>query len=460
MSSSVFHQGPLHAVVLAAGRGQRMAGTLPKVLQPLAGQPLVAHVAATLRTLQPHDLVVVAGVHREAIAATLPDEIRIVIQPEPQGTGDAARVGLDGLNGPGIALVALADVPLVTVQSHRQAMQAAAGGALALLTTTPPDPTGYGRIVRDAQGEVQAIVEERVADAQQKCIAEIFVGGLAAPAARLQDWLGRLQPHHGEYFLTDVVALARHDGVPVVAVAIPPEEACGINDLAQLAHAERIMQRRIAQDLMGRGVRLADPARLDVRGQVTTGRNVVLDVGVVLEGEVHLEDDVRIGPYVVIRDSTIGAGSTILPFSHVEGAVLHQNVRVGPMARLRPGSRLHDGVRVGNFVEIKAATLHNHVQANHLSYLGDAEVGAATNIGAGTITCNYDGHTKHRTVIGERVFVGSGTELVAPVSLGDASTIAAGSTVTHDVPAESLCVARTRQRLIPGWARRTRRRKG
>ena len=460
MSSSVFRQDPLHVVVLAAGRGQRMAGTLPKVLQPLAGQPLVAHVVATLRTLQPHDLVVVAGVHREAIAATLPADARIVIQPEPLGTGDAARVGLDGLESPGIALVALADVPLVMAQSHRQAMQAAAGGALALLTTTPPDPTGYGRIVRDAHDQVQAIVEERVADAQQKCIAEIFVGGLAAPAALLQDWLGRLQPPHGEYLLTDVVALARHDGVPVVAVAIPPEEACGINDMAQLAHAERIMQRRIVQDLMRRGVRLADPERLDVRGQVTTGRNVVLDVGVVLEGEVHLEDDVRIGPYVVIRDSTIGAGSTILPFSHVEGAVLHQNVRVGPMARLRPGARLHDGVRVGNFVEVKAATLHNHVQANHLSYLGDAEVGAATNIGAGTITCNYDGHTKHRTVIGERVFVGSGTELVAPVSLGDASTIAAGSTVTHDVPAESLCVARTRQRLIPGWARRTRRRKG
>ena len=438
-----------------------MAGTLPKVLQPLAGQPLVAHVVATLQALQPHDLVVVTGVHREAIAAALPAEVQLVTQPEPRGTGDAARVGLDRLeHPPGIALIALADVPLVTSQSHRQAIQAAADGALALLTTTPPDPTGYGRIVRDAHDQVQAIVEERMADARHKAIGEIFVGGLVAPAARLQDWLGRLQSHHGEYLLTDAVALARRDGVPVIAVAIPPEEACGINDLVQLAHAERIMQQRIAQDLMRRGVRLADPGRLDVRGRVTTGRNVMLDVGVILEGKVHLEDDVHIGPYVVIRDSTIGAGSTILPFSHVDGAVLHQGVRVGPMARLRPGTRLHDGVRVGNFVEIKAAILHDHVAANHLSYLGDAEVGAATNIGAGTITCNYDGHAKHRTVIGEGVFVGSGTELVAPVSLGDSSTIAAGSTVTHDVPAESLCVARTRQRLIPGWARRLTRRKG
>lgn len=437
-----------------------MVGTLPKVLQPLAGQPLVAHVVTTLQTLQPHDLVVVAGIHREAIAATLPAQARIVIQPEPRGTGDAARVGLESLEATGVALVALADVPLITASSHRQAVHAAASGAVALLTATLPNPTGYGRIVRHTHGEVQAIIEERAADARHKAIGEIFVGGLAAPAALLVNWLERLEPQQGEYLLTGVVALARHDGVPVVAIAVPAEEACGINDLAQLAHAERIMQRRIAQELMQRGVRLADPARLDVRGHVTTGHNVTLDVGVVLEGQVRLEDDVHIGPYVVIRDSIIGAGSTILPFSHVEGAVLHQGVRVGPMARLRPGATLCDGVRVGNFVEIKATILHERVSANHLSYLGDAVVGAASNIGAGTITCNYDGHAKHRTTIGERVFVGSGTELVAPVTLGDESTIAAGSTVTHDVPAASLCVARTRQRIIPGWARRALRRKG
>ena len=437
-----------------------MAGALPKVLQPLAGQPLVAHVVTTLETLQPHDLVVVAGLHKEAIAAALPSQARIVIQPEPRGTGDAARVGLEGLEATGVALIALADVPLITAASHRQAVHAAASGAVALLTATLPNPTGYGRIVRHTHGEVRAIIEERAADPRQKTIDEIFVGGLAAPAALLLDWLERLEPQQGEYLLTDVVALARHDGIPVVAIAIPAEEACGVNDQTQLAHAERIMQRRIAQELMQRGVRLADPARLDVRGQVTTGRNVTLDVGVVLEGQVRLEDDVHIGPYVVIRDSIIGAGSTILPFSLVEEATLQQGVRVGPMARLRPGTTLGDGVKVGNFVEIKASILHQQVSANHLSYIGDAVVGAASNIGAGTITCNYDGRTKHRTTIGERVFVGSGTELVAPVTLGDEATIAAGSTVTHDVPAASLCVARTRQRIIPGWARRALRRKG
>jgi len=347
------------------------------------------------------------------------------------------------------------DVPLVRTQTLAE-LVVAAGDHLGILTVHLADPSGYGRILRDASGQVQAIVEERDADAAQRRINEVNTGILVAPTAQLVRWLAGLSNENAqrEYYLTDVVAAARREGVPVAATAASDaEESLGVNSRAQLAQLERIVQRRAAEALLEGGVTLADPARLDVRGSMNVGTDVFIDVGCVFEGEVHLADGVRVGPYCVLRDCQIGAGTTVHAFCHLEGAVIGAGALVGPYARLRPGARLEDGVHIGNFVEVKAAHLERGTKANHLAYVGDAHVGPNSNIGAGTIFANYDGANKHHTEVGANVHVGSNSVLVAPVRVGDGATIGAGSTVLREVPGGTLTVARARQVTIEGWQR-------
>ncbi|WP_185265865.1 bifunctional UDP-N-acetylglucosamine diphosphorylase/glucosamine-1-phosphate N-acetyltransferase GlmU [Halopseudomonas xiamenensis] len=450
----------LHVVILAAGQGTRMRSALPKVLHPVAGKPMLEHVIDSARALLPQGIHVVIGHGAERVRQTLnAADLNWVLQSEQLGTGHAVAQALPHISGADQVLVLYGDVPLLQVETLKGLVQQAGNQALGMLTVVMQDPTGYGRIIRDQAGQVQAIVEQKDASAEQLLINEGNTGIMVLPGSQAAGWLSSLSNNNaqGEYYLTDVVALAVSQAVPVqVAQAGDELEVMGANNRQQLSVLERGWQRREAERLMIQGASLADPARLDVRGEVTIGRDISIDVNVVLEGRVVIEDDVVIESNCVIRDSVIKAGSVIKAFSHLDGAEVGADCDVGPYARLRPGTVLHTGAKVGNFVETKKTVLGAGSKINHLSYVGDAEVGKGANIGAGTITCNYDGVNKFVTRIGDGAFIGSNTALVAPVAVGNQATTAAGSTITQDIPDATLGVARARQRNVEGWKRPTR----
>ncbi len=456
---------------MAAGKGTRMKSKLPKVLHLLAGRALLQHVLDTAAELSARQVVVISGHGAAEVEAAVTVAIGSAsgfkldfVRQEPQlGTGHAVQQALPALRDDGIALVLSGDVPLIRADTLQHLIAACGGDKLALLTIDFSDPTGYGRILRSGE-VVQAIVEQKDASAKQRAITEVYSGIMAVPARHLKSWLARLDNKNvqGEYYLTDVVKFAVADGVPVVAHKISDAlQVAGINSPAQLAELERACQRRTAEQLMRQGVRLADPARLDVRGTLQCGQDVSIDVNCVFEGLVKLADDVRIGANCVISNATIGAGAVIHPFTHIEGGKagikdfveVGAGALVGPFARLRAGAKLGAEVHVGNFVEIKNSTLAQGAKANHLAYLGDATVGERVNFGAGSITANYDGAFKHRTIIEADVHIGSNCVLIAPVTLGAGGTVGGGSTLSKDTPAGALSVARARQVSIPNWKR-------
>ena len=446
----------LDIVILAAGQGTRMRSALPKVLHPVAGKAMLGHVIDTARLLKPQGIHVVIGhgaeLVRERLAA---DDLNFVLQSEQLGTGHAVAQALPALSAERV-LILYGDVPLIEVETLQRLLQQVSEQQLGLLTVNLNDPTGYGRIVRDEQGVVKAIVEHKDASAEQRLIREGNTGILAVPGKKLGDWLGRLSNSNaqGEYYLTDVIAMAVTDGLVVATEQAADEmEVLGANDRIQLSQLERHYQYRAARRLMVQGVTLIDPARFDLRGEATVGRDVSIDINVILEGQVVIEDGVQIGPNCVIKNSILRKGAIVKANSHLEGAEVGEGADCGPFARLRPGSVLGAKAHVGNFVELKNAKLGEGAKAGHLSYLGDAEIGARTNIGAGTITCNYDGANKFKTVLGEDVFIGSNSALVAPVTLGDRATTGAGSVITVDVPDNTLAVGRAKQRNIEGWKR-------
>ncbi len=447
----------MNIVVLAAGAGKRMRSALPKVLHPLAGRPLLSHVIETARMLSPTRIVVVVGHGGDAVqqAVAAPD-IRFAVQHEQLGTGHAVQQALPLLDPAQPTLVLYGDVPLTKTSTLKRLVDAAVDGRYGLLTVTLDDPHGYGRIVRDPAGYVVRIVEQKDATLEELRIAEINTGIVVTPTAQLAMWLGSLKNDNaqGEFYLTDVVERAIEAGFDVVTTQPDEEwETLGVNSKAQLAELERIHQRNVADALLQAGVTLADPARLDVRGALNCGRDVSIDVNCVFEGQVTLGDEVSVGAHCVLRNATIGAGTRIEPFTHIDGATVGERTVLGPYARLRPGAALADEVHIGNFVEVKNAGLGQGSKANHLSYIGDADVGARVNIGAGTITCNYDGANKHRTVIEDDVFVGSDTQLVAPVRVGRGVTIAAGTTVWKDVPQDTLVLNDKTQRTRTDYVR-------
>lgn len=446
----------MNVVILAAGKGKRMHSNLPKVLHPLAGRPLLGHVLDTARSLSPESLCVVVGhggeVVRQAVAA--PD-VQFGEQSPQLGTGHAVQQALPYLGQGSHTLVLYGDVPLVQASTLKRLLAAAQDG-LAVLTVALDNPQGYGRILRNPAGQVTAIVEEKDANDAQRAIQEVNTGIMAIPTAHLADWLGALSNNNaqGEYYLTDLIGLAVAQGVPVrTAHPEGPWEVLGVNSKTQLAELERILQGRIAAQLLEAGVRLTDPARLDVRGELVCGRDVAIDVGCVFEGRVVLEEAVEVGPYCVLKNVTVAAGARIAAFSHLDSAQVGPDAVVGPYARLRPGTTLAAGAHVGNFVELKNTTLGAGSKANHLAYVGDATVGARVNIGAGTITCNYDGVNKFRTVIEDDAFIGSDTQLVAPVTVGRGATLGAGTTLTKDAPPDTLTISRAKQLAVPGWQR-------
>ncbi|WP_339463275.1 bifunctional UDP-N-acetylglucosamine diphosphorylase/glucosamine-1-phosphate N-acetyltransferase GlmU [Pseudomonas sp. EA_105y_Pfl2_R69] len=448
----------LDIVILAAGQGTRMRSALPKVLHPVAGKAMLGHVIDTARLLKPQGIHVVIGHGAELVRERLAgDDLNFVLQSEQLGTGHAVAQALPALTAERV-LILYGDVPLIEVETLQRLLQQVSEQQLGLLTVNLNDPTGYGRIVRDESGTVKAIVEHKDASAEQRLIREGNTGILAVPGKRLSDWLGRLSNSNaqGEYYLTDVIAMAVADGLLVATEQAADEmEVLGANDRIQLAQLERHYQYRAARRLMVQGVTLIDPARFDLRGEVIVGRDVTIDINVILEGRVVIEDGVQIGPNCVIKNSTLRQGAIVKANSHLEGAEVGEGADCGPFARLRPGSVLGARAHVGNFVELKNAKMGEGAKAGHLSYLGDAEIGARSNIGAGTITCNYDGANKFRTVLGEDVFIGSNSALVAPVTLGDCATTGAGSVITGDVPDNTLAVGRAKQRNIEGWKRPT-----
>jgi bifunctional UDP-N-acetylglucosamine pyrophosphorylase/glucosamine-1-phosphate N-acetyltransferase len=447
----------LSIVILAAGQGKRMHSDLPKVLQPLAGRPLLAHVIATARALGAAGIHVVYGHGGERVRAVLADQpVGWVQQAEQLGTGHAVMQALPAIEREAQVLVLYGDVPLVTEATLRNLIRAADGGALALLSVRMRDASGYGRIVRDGSGRVVRIVEHKDANAKERAIDEVNTGLMVVPPGRLETWLAALRNDNaqGEYYLTDIVVMAVKAGVAVHAVEAAGEaEVMGVNDKLQLAEVEAAYRLRRARELMAKGVTLVDPARIDVRGEVEVGRDVEIDVNVVLSGRVELGSRVRIGPNCVLRDCSLADDVAVDANCVIDRATVGARSRVGPFARLRPDTRLHEDVHVGNFVEVKKSELGPGAKANHLTYLGDAEIGARVNVGAGTITCNYDGANKWRTQIGAGAFIGSGSMLVAPVSIGADATIGAGSTVTRDAPEGKLTLERARQVTIEGWKR-------
>ncbi len=448
---------PLSVVILAAGQGKRMASDLPKVLQPLAGRPLLAHVVATARALAPDAIHIVHGHGAESVRAAIagPD-IRWSLQAEQKGTGHAVVQAMPAIPDDHTVLVLYGDVPLIRAAALQDLVARSSPKTLALLSARLADPAGYGRVVRDTAGRVARIVEDKDANHKERAIGEINTGVLAAPAGRLRAWLAALKADNaqGEYYLTDCIGAAVRDGCAVEAViAESAAEVLGVNDKRELAEVEAAHRRDRAAELMRAGVTVVDPARLDVRGEVSCGRDVTLDVNVILEGKVKLGDRVKVGANCLLRDCEIGADSEVRVNCLVEGAVTGAGCVIGPFARLRPGTRLADSVHIGNFVEVKNSEIGAGSKANHLSYVGDTTVGAQVNVGAGTVTCNYDGADKHRTTIGDGAFIGSGTMLVAPVSVGKDATIGAGSTITKPAPAGKLTVERSRQQTMENWKR-------
>lgn len=447
----------MNIVILAAGMGKRMHSALPKVLHPLAGKPLVTHVIDTARTLEPTALVVVVGHGAEQVRSNVgADTVAFAEQAQQLGTGHAVMQALPLLDDAVPTLVLYGDVPLTTTSTLQGLIAAAGPDRLGILTVEMDDPTGYGRIVRDAAGRIARIVEQKDATEAQRQIREINTGIMVCPTALLRKWLHALRNDNaqGEYYLTDIVEQAAAEHVEIVS-AHPGAiyETLGVNSKTQLAELERIHQRNLAAQLLERGVTLLDPARIDIRGHLTCGRDVVIDVNCIFEGHVTLGDGVHIGANCVIRDAVIGAGAHILPFCHFDQATVGAEGRIGPYARLRPGTTLAEDVHVGNFVEVKNSQIAAHSKANHLAYVGDATVGERVNIGAGTITCNYDGANKYRTVIEDDAFIGSDTQLVAPVTVGRGATLGAGTTLTKNAPPDRLTVSRARQVTIENWSR-------
>lgn len=446
----------LEVVILAAGQGSRMLSSLPKVLHQLAGKPLLQHVINSAQQLSPAAIHVVVGHGADQVRSALGEQVLSWIEQREQlGTGHAVLQALPAIGEGSTVLVLYGDVPLV-VAGVLQALVAVAADAPALLTATLEDPSGYGRVLRDADGAFMAVVEHKDASESERAVREVNTGILAAPAALLHRYLPSVDNSNQqrEYYLPDVLSLAVADGLPVhTACAANPLEVMGVNDQLQLSRLERELQRQRAETLMQAGVRLADPARIDIRGSLQCGRDVFIDVNCVFIGNVVLGEGVSVGPNCVIQDSTIGDGSEICAMSHLQDANVGSACNVGPYARLRPGTGLGDGARVGNFVETKKAKIGAGSKVNHLSYVGDCEMGAGVNIGAGTITCNYDGANKHITRIGDGAFVGSNATLVAPVDIGAEGFVAAGSTITRPVASGELAVGRGKQRNIQGWAR-------
>lgn len=442
---------------MAAGQGKRMYSAQPKVLHPLAGRPLVSHVLDAARSLEPAAICLVVGHGGDAVRTALagPDLV-FVTQDPPRGTGDAVRVALAALGDDAVTVVANGDCPLIPAATFAAIAGRAAAGHLALLTARVGDPAGLGRILRDPGGAVRSIVEDRDATPAERAVDEIYTGVLAAPTALLRRWVGALKDDNAqrEFYLTDIVAMAVAEGVPVEGhLAAAEEDILGVNDRAQLAAIERIVQQRLAASLLKAGTWIADPARFDVRGELACGRDVRIDVGCVFEGRVSLGDDVSVGPHCVLRNVTLGPGTQVAAFSHLDEATVGANARIGPYARLRPGAALADDVHVGNFVEVKQASLGVGSKANHLAYIGDATIGRNVNVGAGTITCNYDGANKFRTVIEDDAFIGSDTQLVAPVTVGRGATLGAGTTLTRDAPPDTLTISRVQQTSVRGWKR-------
>jgi len=446
----------MNVVILAAGMGKRMHSQLPKVLHRLAGKPLLAHVVDTARLLSPASLTVIYGHGGETVPQALQAADIAFAKQEPQlGTGHAVLQAVPHLRDDAPTLILYGDVPLTTVASLRRLLDSAGTDKLSILTVEIDNPTGYGRIVRE-HGAIVRIVEQKDATDAERAIHEINTGIMVAPTAKLKQWLATLSDDNAqrEYYLTDIVARAVADGVQVVS-AQPDAiaETLGVNSKVQLAELERIYQRQHATALLEQGVTLADPARIDVRGALSCGQDVAIDVNCVFEGKVELEDGVSIGAHCVIKNARIAKGAQIKPFCHIEDAQIGAGAQIGPYARLRPGTTLAEDVHIGNFVEVKNSQIAAHSKANHLSYVGDATVGARVNIGAGTITCNYDGVNKFRTVIEDDVFIGSDSQLVAPVTVGKGATLGAGTTLTRDAPAEKLTVSRARQVTLDHWKR-------
>ncbi|HUL41395.1 MAG TPA: bifunctional UDP-N-acetylglucosamine diphosphorylase/glucosamine-1-phosphate N-acetyltransferase GlmU [Burkholderiales bacterium] len=442
----------MNIVVLAAGKGKRMRSHLPKVLHTLAGKPLLQHVLDTARALKPAKLCVVYGGGR------VPDQFKgadvILVKQKPQlGTGHALKKALPHLDKNGVTLVLYGDVPLIAADTLRRMLRS---GQLTIMTVQLQEAAGYGRIVRDAYGKISRIVEDKDATASEREIREVNTGIMAIPNLPLHNWLSRLNNNNAqqEYYLTDIVALAIKDGAKVSAVQ-PKHfwETLGVNSKLQLAELEREYQRQRARLLLERGVTLADPERIDIRGELLCGTDVNIDVGCIFEGTVALGNEVKVGAYCVLKNVKVAASTELLPYCVIDGAQIGRDCRIGPYSRIRPGTVLEDGVHVGNFVEMKNSRVANRSKANHLSYVGDATVGKDVNIGAGTITCNYDGANKLRTVIEDNVFIGSDTQLVAPVTIGKGATIGAGTTVTRDAPAGELTLSRVKQISVRGWKR-------
>jgi bifunctional UDP-N-acetylglucosamine pyrophosphorylase/glucosamine-1-phosphate N-acetyltransferase len=448
---------PLSVVILAAGEGKRMRSSLPKVLQPLAGRPLLQHVIDTARALKPSDIQVIYGHGAERVRTALRDEpVTWTEQAVRLGTGHALAQAMPHIPDTHLVLVLYGDVPLITRATLEELLKLAGPKCLSLLTVTLAEPSGYGRILRNARARVQKVVEERDATPRERRIRECNTGVLAAPARLLRNWLKRLKNDNSqrEYYLTDVIAMAVKDKIAVAPLLTGDAgEVLGVNDKLQLATLEGVWRARIARELMLGGVTLADPARIDVRGTVIHGADVFLDVNVVLEGRVTLGDRVRVGAGCLIRNSDLGADTEVSAHCVIDGARIGPHCRIGPFARVRPSATLAHGVHIGNFVEVKNSQLGTDSKANHLAYVGDAELGSRVNIGAGTIIANYDGVNKHRTVIADDVHTGSNSVLVAPITVGAGATIAAGSTVTEAVPAGRLTVARARQSVIEDWRR-------
>lgn len=447
----------LGVLILAAGEGTRMRSSQPKVLHRLAGKQLLRHVIETARSITPDEITIVYGHGGELVRDVLdaPD-LNWVEQKERLGTGHAVMQAIPNLQCVDQVLILYGDVPLISGSTLVSLMAALHTSDLALLTVDLPDPSGYGRIVRDRDDRVVRIVEEKDASARELEISEINTGIMAVRRERLESWLDQIENNNAqnEYYLTDIIAMAVKDGINIQVVhPICEEEVMGVNDRKQLAYLERYYQLQRADELMQSGVTLSDPARVDIRGKLKTGQDVFLDFNTLFKGEVVLADGVKIGPNVIIKNSVIGENTEILANSVIEGAVIGAGCRIGPFARIRPETTLDDSVHVGNFVELKKSQVGNKSKINHLSYVGDTSVGSEVNIGAGTITCNYDGANKFRTVIGDRAFIGSDTQLVAPVTVAEGSTIGAGSTITRDTPAETLTLSRAKQVSVEGWRR-------
>jgi bifunctional UDP-N-acetylglucosamine pyrophosphorylase / glucosamine-1-phosphate N-acetyltransferase len=447
----------LSVVILAAGHGKRMNSDLPKVLQPLAGQPLLQHVIGTARALRPSNIYVVYGHGGAQVQAALSHEaVEWILQADQLGTGHAVMQAMCVIPDDHTVLVLYGDVPLIRTSTLMKLVAAANEGALAVLSVDLEDASGYGRIVRNADGHVSGIVEHKDASIEQLQIRELNTGLMAAPAGRLREWLLGLGSNNSqrEYYLTDVVAGAVQAGDRVDAQrTAKPSEVLGVNDKIQLAQVEAFYRRERADELMLAGATLVDPARVDIRGHVEVGRDVFIDVNAVLIGKVKLAAGVKIGPNCLISNSQIGAGTEVYANSIIDNASVAENCRIGPFARVRPETILHHDVHIGNFVEIKSSEIGAGSKANHLSYVGDARVGSGVNVGAGSITCNYDGQNKWPTVIEDRAFIGSGSMLVAPVKIGAGATIGAGSTITENAPDGELTLTRAKQGTVPGWKR-------